>query len=127
MFETFSITNKTKGKPPHLPFAEMKEQVMGQGYELSLVFISEEESQELNLAHRKRDKPTNVLSFPLDKNTGEIFICLPYAKSEAPEFDRDYKNFVGFLFIHGLMHLKGYDHGSTMEFEEAKVREQFGI
>jgi ssRNA-specific RNase YbeY (16S rRNA maturation enzyme) len=48
-------------------------------------------------------------------------------KLEAKKFDREYENFLGFLFIHGLVHLKGYDHGSTMESIEIQFRKQFGI
>jgi probable rRNA maturation factor len=127
MSETFEITNKTKGKLPRLPFVQMKEAVLGKDYELSLVFVSEKESHKINLAHRQKDKPTNILSFELDKKSGEIFICPAYAKKEAPLFERTYSNYIAFLFIHGLMHLKGYDHGSTMENEEVKIRKQFSI
>jgi probable rRNA maturation factor len=81
----------------------------------------------INLKHRGKDKPTNILSFPLDKNSGQIFICPSYSKKEAPDFDRTFSNYLGFLFIHGVIHLKGFDHGSTMENEERKIRTQFGI
>ncbi len=73
------------------------------------------------------NKPTNILSFPLDKKSGEIFITLSVAKKEAPNFDRTFSNFVAFLFIHGLMHLKGHDHSDTMERAESKLRKKFGI
>jgi probable rRNA maturation factor len=121
------ITNFTKGKLPSLPFLEMKNQVMGKNYELSLVFIGEKRSRKLNQEYRQKDKSGNVLSFPLDKKTGEIFICPVRARREMKSFGRKYDNFIGFLFIHGLCHLKGMDHGSTMEKAEEKIRAQFGI
>lgn len=124
---TITITNKTKGKLPSLPFAQMKDAVMGQNYELSLVFIGERRSKKLNTAYRNKHKSGNVLSFPLDKKTGEIFICPERARREAKSFDRKYENFIAFLFIHGLCHLKGMDHGSTMEKAEEKIRAQFGV
>lgn len=127
MAHGFTLTNMTKGKLPRLPFADMKNEVLGKDYELSLVFVDEVESHNINLAHRKKDKPTNVLSFPLDKTSGEIIICPEYAKKEAPLFDRTYENYLAFLFIHGLVHLKGFDHGSRMEAEEEKIRILFGI
>jgi ssRNA-specific RNase YbeY (16S rRNA maturation enzyme) len=43
------------------------------------------------------------------------------------EFDRTYENFLVFLFIHGLVHLKGYDHGDKMEKVEIKFRKKFNI
>ncbi len=124
---TITITNKTKGKLPSLPFLEMKNAAMGKSYELSLVFIGERRSKKLNTEYRNKHKSGNVLSFPLDKKTGEIFICPVRARREAKSFDRKYENFIAFLFIHGLCHLKGMDHGSTMEKAEEKIRAQFGV
>ncbi|MCX6703549.1 MAG: rRNA maturation RNase YbeY [Candidatus Zambryskibacteria bacterium] len=125
--ESLTITNKTKGKLPSLPFAQMKDAVMGKNYELSLVFIGERCSRKFNNTYRQKDKPTNILSFTLDKKSGEIFITPAKARREAKSFDRTYDNFIAFLFIHGLMHLKGMDHGSTMEKAEEKIRVQFGV
>ena len=101
--------------------------MLGKDYELSLVFIGATESRKLNNKWRQKDKPTNVLSFPLSETAGEIFITPSKAKKEAPSFDRKYDNFTAFLFIHGLAHLKGLDHGDEMEAIEAKARKKFNI
>ncbi len=122
-----TVRNMTKGKLPSLPFADIKNEVLGKDYDLSVVFVTEKESHKINLQTRAKDKPTNILSFPLEKSSGEIIICPPYAKKEAPQFDRIYSNYLAFLFIHGLVHLKGFDHGSRMETEEKKIREKFSI
>lgn len=74
---------------------------------------------------RGKDKSANVLSLPLSKNEGEIYIDLTEARKQAPLYKRDFKNFVTFLFIHALFHLKGLSHGSRMESEEKKVRRKF--
>ena len=105
----------------------MKEAVLGKDYDLSLVFIGNKRSQKLNKEYRDKDKPTNILSFPLENTQGEIFINLAFSKKHAKDFGRTEKNFVAFLFIHGLFHLKGYDHGSTMEKEEVKIRNKFDV
>lgn len=73
------------------------------------------------------NKPTDILSFTLDKNAGEIFINIPYSKKKCKKFDRAFSNYIKFLFIHGLMHLKGYEHSSRMEAEEIKIRNRFNI
>lgn len=127
--ENFSITNKTKGNPltSGLPFENMKNFALGTDYSLSLVFIGDGLSRKLNKERRGKDKPANILSFPLSENEGEIFINLSKAKKEAPEFGRDFQNFIGFLFIHGLVHLKGFDHGEKMESEEIALRKKFDI
>lgn len=127
MAEGFTIINTTKGKLPSLPFEAIKNEALGEDYDLELIFVDEQEMHAINLQHRQKDKPTNILSFPLDKTSGQVFICPSYAKKEAPNFDRDYENYLAFLFIHGVIHLKGYDHGSRMENEEQKIRKQFGI
>lgn len=108
-------------------FNKMKEAVLGKEYDLSFAYIAPAKMKKLNLIYRNINKPTDILSFPLSKTEGEMYICLSEARKEAKKFDRTYENFLHFLFIHGLVHLKGYDHGSTMERIEAKVRKEFGI
>ncbi len=124
---TFSITNQTKSELPSWPYEAMKNSVLGPDYELSLVIIGENEIRALNHTHRGKDTPTDILSFPLDEKSGEMFIAPISTKKEAKKFDRPYDNFVAFLFIHGLWHLKGFDHSSTMESNEQKTRTRFGI
>lgn len=108
--ENFSITNQTKRAVPKAPFEKLKDKVLGKSYELSLVFVGDKLSHKLNFLYRGKDKPTNVLSFPLSKSSGEIFIDLSFKEHS-----------VIFLFIHGLLHLKGMQHGATMEREEKKL------
>ncbi len=121
------ITNTTRTKVPVLPFATLKEAVLGKEYELSLVFVGEAKIKELNLAYRDKDMPTDILSFTLSDTSGEIFICPSQAEKKSTEFDRDSNNFLQFLFIHGMFHLKGMEHGSTMEKAEKKIREKFDL
>lgn len=108
-------------------FDKMKEAVLGKEYDLSFTFISAEKMKQLNLTYRNINKPTDILSFPLSKTEGEIYICLSETRKEAKKFNRSYENFIRFLFIHGLVHLKGYDHGSTMERIEVEFRKKFGV
>lgn len=124
---TCDIRNTTKGKLPSLPFADIKKAILGKDYELSLVFVGDTKSRTLNRTYRNKDKPTNVLSFPLSTTEGEIFLNLKKAKSEAKDFDKAFVPFVGFLYIHGLLHLKGLDHGEKMERLEKKYCKQFGF
>lgn len=127
MDERFSITYKTKATLPSLPFESMKDHVLGKNYTLSVVCIDDALSEELNKKYRGKNGPTDILSFSLHENEGEIFLNLARVKEEAPKHGRAFSNFVGFLFIHGLFHLKGFDHGSTMEEKERGVRDKFGI
>lgn len=136
----FEIFNKTKTNSliDGLVFAKIKEAVLGDGYDLSLVVIGKNEMKKLNKSYRGADKVTDILSFPLsDKlphqklwsggKEGEIFICPEVAFKEAPRFGRSYENFMKYLFIHGLAHLKGLKHSDKMETEEKKIRDKFGV
>ena len=125
--ENCTVQNTTKSTLPRVPFVAMKEAVLGADYELSVMFVDVAHMTALNLQYRKLNKPTDILSFPISDTEGEIFINLEETKKEAKKFDREYENFLAFLFIHGLTHLKGFDHSSTMESEEEKIRKQFGV
>ena len=125
--KTFSIHQETKDVIPNYPYKEIKEFALGQDYILNLIFTDKDKIKKLNLIYRNKNQATDILSFPLSENEGEIYICLEEAKVESKKFDRDFENFIAFLFIHGLIHLKGYDHGSKMESEEVKIREKFKI
>ena len=123
----FNIKNFTKGTIPNVPFLDLKREALGKNYELSLVFIGSTRSKRLNTIYRKKTKATNILSFPISKKSGEIFIDTNVAKQQAKKFNRTYRNFVGYLFIHGLFHLKGMEHGLRMESAEKKLQDKYKI
>ncbi len=127
MINNFSTTNETRGKLPSLPFAKIKNKILGKGYDLCLIFTSPQKIRRLNKVYRKINKPTDILSFPVSRKSGEVFICLSEARKEAVRFERGYENFIAFLFIHGCVHLLGYDHGRKMENLEKKRRKDFGV
>lgn len=112
---------------PKLPYADMQKTVLGASYELTLAFIGEKRAQELNRAHRKATYVPNVLSFPLDDRHGEIYITPLVARREAHKFNMTVRGYIGYLFIHGLLHLKGYDHGATMEKAEKRYVAQYRL
>lgn len=125
--EKFSITNTTRSKLPKVPFVKIKDFTLEKDYNLSLVIIGKEKSRKLNLQYRNKNKETNVLSFSLDKNNGEIFINLKLADKQKKSFGKNLQNFVAYLFIHGIMHLKGMEHGSRMEEAETKLLKKFSF
>ena len=127
MTEHLSILNKAEGTLPRVPFVRIKDAALGKDYDLSLVFVGEEEARDISIRTKKKDYVPNVLSFPLDDASGEVFICPAEAGRQAPSFGRTTENFIAYLFIHALCHLKGMDHGATMERTEARLREEFGI
>ncbi len=120
-----SITNKTNGTLPRVPFARIKDTVLGKAYELSVAVVPPRESHRLNRAFRGKDNPTNVLSFPYSKNSGELVLDVATSRKQAPDFGMTAQTFLVYLVIHGMLHLKGYDHGSRMEKEEKKFLKTF--
>jgi len=127
MARNFNITREARGTIPRAPFRPIKEDILGKDYNLNLIITSPQRIELLNTIYRDIEKPTDILSFPLTVHEGEMYICLPEARKEAKKFKRTFNNFLIFLFIHGCVHLKGYDHGATMERIEEKVRVKFGI
>ena len=117
----------TKIKAPKIGYEKIADFALGKKYELSLVFIGEKTMKNLNFRFRQKNKTTNILSFPLSKKEGEIFICLRLAKKESEKVSYNFDKYLKFLFIHGITHLKGFDHGSKMEEEEEKTRKKFSI
>ncbi|VAW32258.1 Metal-dependent hydrolase YbeY, involved in rRNA and/or ribosome maturation and assembly [hydrothermal vent metagenome] len=93
-------------------------------WEVSLVFIGEVRAKRLNKDLRGKTYTPNVLSYALNEKHGEIFICPKSAEKQASEFGLSLRDFMLLLFIHGLLHLKGYRHGTTMERYERKVLTQ---
>jgi len=123
--EFCTIINKTKGKLPRLPFVYIKNAVLGEKYELGVSFLSPKKQKEINMNYRGIDKTTNILSFPLTKTSGDITFDLAKVKNDAPLFNMTYPKFLKYLFIHGLLHLKGFDHSSIMEKQEQKFLKMF--
>jgi probable rRNA maturation factor len=106
---------RKKGDIPNVPYLAMKEKILGKKYDLTIVFCSPQESKERNNTYRGKDYATNILSFPLSDSEGEIYISLSIVRKGAKEFEMSYPKFLHLLLAHGLLHLKGLDHGSTME------------
>lgn len=123
--EKTQIINKTKGKLPRLPFVNLKNEILGKNYELSIAIVTPRESHKLNKQFRGKDNPTNVLSFPYDKKSGELVLDIKTSEKDAPNFDMPKQKFLQYLVIHGMLHLKGYDHGSTMDKAEKKFLKIF--
>ena len=98
----------------------LKNDILGKRYDLSIAYISPKKSREINRKYRGEDKATNVLSFALRKNEGELVLCPAVIRRETKIFGKSFDWLFGFLVIHGMLHLKGHDHGKKMEKLEKK-------
>ena len=99
---------------------------------IELLITDNDTIQELNAIYRKKDKPTDVLSFPVEQEIpgmplGSIVISEAFVNQGAVEFGHAPKDELALLFIHGLLHLLGYDHeidnGEMRKKEEQLIKE----
>ena len=102
--------------------------------DVELILTTDEEIQKLNKEYRNKDKPTDVLSFPLEDfpgmPLGSIVISIDTAKKEAEKFGHSIDDEIKLLFIHGLLHLLGYDHevdNGEMREKEKEIIERFNL
>ncbi|HVZ11108.1 MAG TPA: rRNA maturation RNase YbeY [Candidatus Paceibacterota bacterium] len=105
-------------------------QISGQKVEVGLYVISPERSRELNREHRGKDRPTDVLSFPINDTTlkkydilplGDVFICADVARRQAAELNIPLRQEMARLAVHGLLHLAGHDHERSPEDERTMI------
>ena len=103
---------------------------------LTLRFVNATEGKKLNLAFRKKDYATNVLTFPyeLSKNSlvADIIFCLPVIQKEAKEQNKTLKAHLAHLIVHGCLHAQGLDHESEkdakkMESLEIQILQKLGF
>jgi len=89
---------------------------------MEIIFVTQEIIHEMNKNFRQIDRPTDVLSFVNDddsiKSLGDIFISLEQAHLQAKDLRHSFEREVGFLSVHGYLHLKGYDHHTPDEEKE---------
>ncbi|MDQ2932823.1 MAG: rRNA maturation RNase YbeY [bacterium] len=125
--KNFTLINETKAQIPKIDFVSIKDATLGKKYTLNLIFTTPARIKKLNTIYRNKEHATDILSFPISKTEGEMYISQKESRIEAKKFERTYENFLAFLFIHGCTHLKGYDHGDIMEGIEIKLRNKFKI
>lgn len=102
--------------------------------EIELIITDAKEMQEINKEQRNIDKATDVLSFPYEEMPmsplGSIVICSEYVVQKAKEFGHTDDDEFALLFIHGVLHLLGYDHevdNGEMRQEEARLIQKFHL
>lgn len=102
-------------------------------YEVSITFVDKEEIHQLNKEFRKVDRPTDVLSFPMDTDfmvegvdamLGDIVICMDVAKEQARDLGHSLDREIMYLTCHSTLHLLGYDHMNDDEKREMRAREK---
>lgn len=120
--------------------------------EMSVTFVDNHEIQEINREFRHKDMPTDVISFAIEdegegepdivfpdgesldmpQDLGDIFISIDRAHEQAEEYGHTYERELGFLAVHGFLHLNGFDHMTPEDEEEMfslqrKILDSYGL
>lgn len=115
-----------------LQFAAVQEGIE-EDAEVAVSFVDEDEIQSINKNYRNKDSVTDVISFALEEGDdeinipgatrvlGDIIICVKRAEAQAADYGHSLERELGFLSVHGLLHLLGYDH-----MNEADEQKMFG-
>ncbi|KKE80604.1 MULTISPECIES: rRNA maturation RNase YbeY [Bacillaceae] len=123
-----------------LQFAAEKENINEEA-EISINFVTNKEIQEINRDYRGKDTPTDVISFAMQESVegeleiidedmdipetlGDIIISIEKAKEQAEEYNHSYERELGFLAVHGLLHLLGYDHMNEQDEKKMFARQE---
>lgn len=137
----FGFANETKEKVGKAFFKKYVEKfhavlspridkkLIGRDGQIDLVLISDRKIRLMNREYRKKDGPTDVISFAYlevtefaresgDVVVGDIFISVDTAKRQAKEKGHDLKRELAILFVHGLLHCFGFDHRTDKEEAE---------
>jgi probable rRNA maturation factor len=129
-----TVFNKTKSSIPKKfirdwcakVFRELKKsRVKVKHKNLVIVFVGSAEIKKLNRMYRGKNKPTDVLSFsPVEPNSlGELVLCLPVLKKQSKEHKLTFNEETGYMILHGILHLLGFDH----EKSKAKAKKMFAL
>jgi probable rRNA maturation factor len=107
---------------------------LGEEFEVGVDFVTESLIQGLNLKYRGKDMPTNVLTFSSDEDIrgGDVAICEAVVKKEAELLGYAETELISLYFVHGILHLAGFDHEITkdrdkMEKAEVLILEKAGV
>jgi probable rRNA maturation factor len=117
------------------------------GTELSVTFVTNEAIHEINREYRHKDAPTDVISFALEEMgegetaivaegmpriLGDVIISIDRTREQAEQFGHSFERELGFLAVHGLLHVLGYDHmvpedEKIMFGKQDEILESYGL
>lgn len=125
-----SIRKTVRGPVTNVPFEAIASAILPRPYALSVVVCGDTLARRINTAFRtnrigKKPYSPNVLAFPIVKQEGELFLNVRKSEREARTLGIPAKERHIFLFIHGCLHLLGFDHGRKMEQLEKKFMRSY--
>ena len=135
---TVFIRNEQNKIPVNLPLKLLLRRAVNaaldyEGYtentEVSITLTDDAGIHRLNRLHRHIDRPTDVLSFPMEEKhlLGDIVISLERARAQAGEYGHSFARETAFLCVHSVLHLLGYDHERSPEEEKDMFARQEAV
>jgi probable rRNA maturation factor len=139
MDETESLKEEELSTIEELLQFGAKLELIASGAELSVTFVDNGRIQEINREYRNKDQPTDVISFAMEelgegemaivgedipKHLGDIIISIQRAKEQAEEYGHSFLRELGFLTVHGFLHLLGYDHMNEQDEKKMFSRQE---
>jgi rRNA maturation RNase YbeY len=121
------VSKKARHRVPPVPLLGMAHMILGRNYELSITYITPVRMRSMNRKFRKKNASTDILSFAFGKNSGELYISMPDVEKKARTFGMTMREYFGYLAVHGMLHLRGHDHGKKMSLLERRFCKRFGI
>jgi len=123
------IKNLTQKRIPLKRLFKLAERVLKKEQKgdrnLSVVFVGPTKMRQLNKAYRGKDKAINVLSFEGGEfSLGEIVLCPSVIHRDALEYKISFQRTISWMFVHGLLHLLGYDHKTSKDEKTMTQKEQ---
>ncbi len=145
--ETGKVTDKDLELVEGLLQHAAKIEQVEDGTELSVTFVTNEAIHEINKEYRHKDAPTDVISFALEelgesetaiiaegmpRILGDVIISIDRTREQAEEFGHSFERELGFLAVHGLLHVLGYDHmvpedEKIMFGKQDEILESYGL
>ena len=111
-------------------FAQSAQRLARVSGPVDILITGSRRMRELNRRFRKKDRPTDVLSFPHEGGGGDIAICAGIARENALRYGHGCAEELKVLILHGMLHLAGYDHerdNGEMGVRETALRRQLGL
>ena len=110
------INNNSGARIDKAMLRKLARKVCKKDWKVSVSFVKAGAMKKLNRVYRKKDRPTDVLSFNMNEGEllGDVVVCSSVAKANARKYNVSFNAEISRLVAHGLLHLLGYDHGRKM-------------
>ena len=122
-----AVQRAVRGAPPSARLRAWARAAARAGQQVALRVVGAAEARTLNRAFRRRDYPTNVLSFGYSPTQGDIVLCHPVIAREARAQGKALADHYAHLVVHGMLHLRGLRHGRRMERAEIAILARLGV